>query len=70
MLEDFVIFLWLSQNILTLTMLKLKENVSEIISRPNIVKNVPLQFHNDAGGTKTFPPTHSWVVYSGIYSLC
>ena len=45
---------------------KVKINVNEIVSRPNSVQNAPLQFHNDAGGTKTFPPTHSWasvVVY-------
>ena len=50
---------------------KVEINVNEIVSRPNSVKNAPLQFHNDAGGTKTFPPTHSWasvVVY--IPTLC
>ena len=56
MLKDVVIFLRLSQNKWTLTMPKVKENVTEIVSRPNIVKNAPLQFHNDAEGTKTFSP--------------
>ena len=49
-----------------LIMPKVKMNVNKIVSRPNSVKNARLQFHNDAGGTKTFPPTHSWasvVVY-------
>ena len=55
-----------------LIMPKVKTNTNEIVSRPNTVKNAPLQFHNDAGGTKTFPPTHSWasvVVYTLYASM-